>query len=147
MRAAPSLSLTSAPSCVSSFRITVHVLEPEESYRIPHRPPSSVIKPRFHCLSKRKAAVLANKVAKQELMKKERKGHSQNNRFSRICEISCNSAKTFHDHVNSRSYQIRVENKKCAPDCGPWGRTFESYGLLARHRSRATHLKVVTKKV
>lgn len=154
----------SAPGAVVKFPIreappvTVEVIEPEDrpsaapkllppsvpTYRIPRRspPPAPVIKKKVQRLSRRKAAVLADKVNKQEA-KARKKVCPRSKRYCKICKLSCNSSKTFYDHKQSRAHRIRVENAKKTPECTRCDRIFESHEHLQRHLNGAAHLKVV----
>lgn len=71
VRSAPRTIVPAEEIASAGTRITVEVIEPEEEYRIPRQDPSPKPAPRVHYLSKMKAAVLADKVAKQELNKKK----------------------------------------------------------------------------
>ncbi len=137
--------------------VSIEVLEPEDpplprlalppppcenTYHIPRLPAAAPIKKKVHRLSAKKAAVLADKQAKLE-RKQNRKVCPRNKRFCKTCGISCNSAKTFYDHVHSRAHRIRVESRKSTPRCIPCDRVFESHGHLERHQNGAAHLKVV----
>ena len=158
------VSVRSAPGIVvkqpvphRQTSVSIEVLEPadhplprlalppppsEKTSHIPRLPASASIKKKVHRLSAKKAAVLADKQAKLE-RKQNRKICSRNKRFCKTCGISCHSAKTFYDHVNSRAHRIRVENRKSTPRCIPCDRVFESHGHLERHQNGAAHLKVV----
>ena len=86
----------------------------QETYHIPRLSAPAPIKKKVHRLSAKKAAVLADKQAKLE-SKQNRKVSPGNKRFCKTCGISCNSAKTFYDHIHSRAHRIRVENRKRTP--------------------------------
>lgn len=69
VRAAPSLWTTFAPSSSSRFGLTLIIVsEPVDSYCIPYRSPSAVIRARVLRLPKKRQQywLLVNKVAKQE---------------------------------------------------------------------------------
>ena len=134
LRSVPAPALRSIPAPASS------------SYRIPRRepPPPPPPAPRAHRLSKKKAAVLADKQAKREI-KKNRKVPPRNRRFCRICNVSCNSAKVFYDHINSRGHRVQAENAKKTPYCAVCKRTFESHTHLERHKNGAAHFKVISR--
>lgn len=156
MRTAPCVpvynTVEKAEGSSDRWPVSIEVIEPEDalvsvspgSYRIPRRAPSPPPAPRVHRLSAKKAAVLADRVAKQEL-KKRRKIPPRNKRFCKLCHVSCNGSKTFYDHLNSKSHRLQVANKECPPRCVPCSRTFESHIHLERHKNSAGHLKVVTK--
>ena len=142
-------------SPTSTENVTVEVIEPEEArvlpplplppptkpYRIPRRPPPPVpLKKSVKKLNKRKEAVLADKLAKQEA-KKKKKNCPRAKRFCKICEISCNGTKTFYDHLQSRAHRIKVQNARSPPKCTVCDRLFESHGHLERHKNGAAHLK------
>lgn len=136
---------------------------PPPAYRIPRRPnPSSTKssaslhrasgrrvtspdKPRSHRLSKKRAAIFADKEFKRQAKKTKKSNVPSHQRYSKICEVSCNGPKTFADHVKSKSHRIQVKNVRKTPVCTPCGRLFESHGHLERHINGADHLKVVTK--
>lgn len=92
------------------FPMTVNVMEPEEmlvlaasgAYRIPPRacslnPPSPVQGP-----SKRKAAFLADRVAKEQ-MKTPRRVPICNKTFCKLYHVSCVGSKASFDHIQFRS--------------------------------------------
>lgn len=152
MRTAPG-AFVSQPS----NPVSIDVIEPEDpptprlalpsptdSYRIPRVSLSvpAPIKKKVYRLSKKKASVLADKQFKRE-RKQKRKVVPRNKRLCKTCDVSCNSAKTFYDHIHSRSHRTRVENRKKTPKCFPCDRVFESHQHLERHRNGAAHLKVV----
>lgn len=158
VRSAPRAPASIAEKTTSSqYPVTVEVCEPDDKrplpalpspsshYRIPRLPlKPDVPAPRVHRLSKKKAAVLADKVAKRERKQRQKKT-PRHKRFCKTCQISCNSATVFYDHINSRSHRLRVENKKRPPFCVQCNRNFESHIHLNRHKNGAAHLKVVTK--
>lgn len=87
-----------ANSIQSRPHITFDIIKLEDSYRI-HCLNASLTPSRpLHRLSKEKGAVLADKVAKQKLIKK--RVCRQNKRFWLICGISCYRSKTFFAHPN-----------------------------------------------
>ena len=148
------------PELPSSSGVTVEVIEPEDELqvgpvasasvpeievRIPRRAPQPNPKPRAHRLSKKKAAVLADRVAKREA-KKNRRVPPRHKRFCKLCTVSCNSAKSYYDHTHSRGHLTRVQNARRTPRCVECNRTFESHGHLERHRNGLAHLKVATRK-
>lgn len=151
VRAAPSVPVNNTVETYkNSEGITVQVTEPSindtlhSNYRIPQRDLSNQERPKVQRLSKKKAAVLADKVAKLEL-KRRKKNVPLKKRFCSICNISCNGPKPYQDHIRSRSHRTQVENKKSIPRCIPCNRTFESHGHLNRHRNGLAHLKLVAK--
>ena len=155
MRSALSVPVLKTVETRKSWEITVDVIEPEVeqptplllpqgTYRIPRRPVPAEPAPRVHRLSKKKAAVLADKVAKQDL-KRRRKVPPRNKRYCGLCHVSCNGSKTFYDHIQSKAHRIRLANKESPPRCIACNRTFESHLHLSRHTNSAGHLKVVTK--
>ena len=111
MRSAPIIVVTQ-PTPYRSDVVSVEVLEPHDpplpilalpppanTYRIPRIPLSAPapIKKKVHRLSKKKAAVLADKQFKLE-RKQNRKVCPRNKRCCKTCAISlqdCNSANTF----------------------------------------------------
>lgn len=143
VRSAPGV-LVGAPTEINEPSVTIEVIEPDFDVPIPRLPPPPPLKPRTHRLSKKKSAVLADRVAKREV-KKNRKVPPRNKRFCKVCVVSCNSAKTFYDHLNSRRHRIRVENKRSTPRCLECNRDFETHEHLKRHKNGAAHLKIVTK--
>lgn len=154
MRIAPGVPVSkTVETYKNSEGITVQVEEPiinsdpifDSTYRIPRRPPSPPRQPpKIQRLSKKKAGILADKVAKQEL-KKKKKVPPRHKRFCKLCQVSCNGTKTFYDHTNSRAHRTRLENKKNPPRCIPCSKTFESHSHLLRHINGAAHQKVVIK--
>lgn len=156
MRSAPGI-VVQQPAPYRSDVVSVEVLEPHDpplpilalpppanTYRIPRIPLSAPapIKKKVHRLSKKKAAVLADKQFKLE-RKQNRKVCPRNKRYCKTCAISCNSAKTFYDHIKSRGHRIRIENRKNTPRCVPCDRVFDSHDHLRSHQNGAAHLKVV----
>lgn len=108
VRSAPRTTFSAVGIAVTGSLITVEATKPEEEHRVPHRDPSPKLSPRVHHLSKKKAAVLAEKVAKQEL-KNRNKVCPRVKRFCCIYEIYSNSSKNFYDHTNSRKHRTAVE--------------------------------------
>ena len=136
------LPLSQLPSLPSSA-----TTDTTRTYRIPRTPQVSSTteapKQRTHRLSKKKSAVLADKVFKREAAKKK-KNCPRSKRFCKVCQVSCNGPKTFYDHINSRSHRLQVElKKKGTPRCQECCRDFETYSHLERHRNGAAHLKIV----
>ena len=144
--------------------VTVEVIEPEDlssarlalpegpdkdsssSFRIPRRPlPPPPVKRPLRRLSKKKAAVLADKVNKRE-RKANKKKVPRAKRFCKLCRVSCNSAAAFYDHVHSRSHRIKVENHRETPICTICDRVFESHHHLSRHKNSSAHFKVISRK-
>ena len=162
MRSAPG-KLVPRPTGIRSQVVSVEVIEPKESinrlalpspsstapYRIPRLPvpvpASSSVKPAVRRLSAKKAAVLADRVAKRE-RKAKRKVCPRSRRFCKLCNVYANSAKAFFDHNNSRKHRIQVENKAKPPICKPCNRVFECHSILRTHQNSLAHLKVVGKK-
>lgn len=158
VRSAPEKLVSQAAPTTRSEAEAVEVLEPEDStprlalpapsssgaYRIPRLPApvSAPIKRTVRRLSAKKAAVLADRIAKRE-RKANRKVCPRARRFCKTCKVSSTSAKAFYDHVNSRKHRIRAKNAKSTPHCVPCGRQFESHGHLKTRRNGAAHLKVV----
>lgn len=135
---------------------SIEVLEPEgpppktlalpssrERYRIPRKsvPLDKPIK-KVQRLSAKKAKALADRVAKKEL-KAKRRVPPRNKRYCKLCDISCNSAQTFYDHINSKGHRTREKNKKKTPRCTACDRVFDSHEVLKRHENGKEHLKVV----
>ena len=157
MRSAPGI-VVKQPAPHRPSTVSVEVLEPEDpplprlvlppppsenTYHIPCLLPAPApTKKKVHRISAKKAAVLADKQSKLE-RKQNRKACPRNKRFCKTCGISCNSAKTFYDHVHSRAHRIRLENRKSTPRCIPCDHVFESHGHLERDQNGAAHLKVV----
>ena len=117
VRSAPGI-VVKQPALYRSDVVSVEVLEPQDPplptlalpppasakpYRIPRIPLSAPapIKKKVHRLSKKKAAVLADKQFKLE-SKQNRKVCPRNKRFCKTCALSCNSAKTFNVLIGSR---------------------------------------------
>lgn len=63
-----------------------------------------------------------------------------------ICNIVCNSNKTFFDHRTSRKQLNAVANKKNPAKCIDCKRSFESQSHLTRHLAGKQHLKVVARR-
>ena len=156
MRSTPG-KLVPRPTGLRSEVVAVEVLEPEDStprlalpapsasasYRIPRLPPApEPIKPTIRRLSAKKAAVLADRVAKRE-RKANRKVVPRSRRFCKLCNVYSNSAKSFFDHTHSRKHRIQVENRLNTPRCEPCDRIFECHGQLRTHLNSAKHLSVV----
>lgn len=89
-----------------SFWLAVDVTRPEDYYRLPRRPPSQEIESRAYHLLRKKAKVLVENVVKLMCTKKNGKFALKKEPFCRICEINCDSAETFYDHINSLSQPI-----------------------------------------
>ena len=158
MRSAPVI-VVKQPAPYRSNVASVEFLEPQDpplrrlalppppfanTYRIPRIPLSAPAptKKKVHRISKKKAVVHSDKQFKLE-RKQNRKVCSGNKQFCKTCAISCNSAKTFYDHIKSRGHRIRIENRKNTPRCVPCDRVFDSHDHLRSHQNGAAHLKVV----
>lgn len=138
--ALPAPTLRSVPFSASGSSAEPHPLS--STYRIPRSVPAPTPAPRVYRLSKKKAAVLADKVAKREA-KQRRKVEPRKRQYCALCKISCNSRKVYIDHIHSRGHRIRRENAAKKPRCYTCGRDFESHEHLNRHRQGAAHLRVV----
>ena len=158
MRSVPGI-VVKQPSPYRSNVVSVKVLEPQDpplrklalppppsanTNRIPRIPLSAPapVKQKVHRLSKKKATVLADKQFKLE-RKQNHKVCPRNKRFCKTSAISCNSAKTFYDHLKSRGHRNRIKNRKNTPRCVPCDRVFDSHDHLRSHQNGAAHLKVV----
>lgn len=91
-------------------------------------------------LNKKKAKVLADRVAKAEA-KKKKKISSRKNRYCKWCKLSCNSDKTFYDHNNSTKHKRTVENIRTDLNCDICKREFRCAADLASHNLNAKHIK------
>lgn len=132
--------LPALPSHSVSSLLSTRLDPLSPSYRIPRSILSSSHEPRIHRLSKNKAAVLADKVAKREL-RQNRKANSRSKQFCSLCKIRCNSRKVFVDHISSRGHRTKRESKARAPRCYTHNRKFESHDHLKRRRRGAAHFK------
>jgi hypothetical protein len=101
-----------------------------EQYRIPRKPTLKVPRRSIKKIRKNQAKALSDRVFRQ---RKKPKNIARKNCFCRTCNISCNSAKTFYDHVQAKSHKSRRETEKAQPECLACNRDFESHNHLARH--------------
>ena len=124
VRSAPGI-VAKQPAPHRPSTVSVEILEPEdpplprlsllpppsqETYHIPRLSAPAPIKKMVHKLSAKKPAVLADKQFKLE-RKQNRKVYPRNKRFCKTCGLSCNSAKTFYDHIHSRAHSGREPEK------------------------------------
>lgn len=68
---------------------------------------------------------------------------ARSKRFCKLCDIQCNSAKTYFDHKQSRGHKTRLQNKRDPPFCKTCDRHFESHHHLNRHLNGKDHHKVL----
>lgn len=61
---------------------------------------------------------------------KSKTGFIKPDHYSKLCEITCNSSKISHDHMESKGYKARVEEKTCPPLCPTCTRSFHSQTIL-----------------
>jgi Zinc-finger double-stranded RNA-binding/Zinc-finger of C2H2 type len=113
-----------------------------EQYRIPKKPTLKLPRRSIKKIRKNQAEALADKVFRQ---RKKPKNLAKKNRFCKTCNISCNSAKTFYDHIHSKGHKSRRESEKVPPECLACNRDFESHNHLARHLKSKAHFKIVSK--
>lgn len=110
-------------------------------YRIPFLLASPKPQAQGKRLFKKRAVVLANKVARKECMVKNCVV-AQMKRFCKIRKAIRNGPRSFYDHIQSRSHRARVENEKNPFFCVPCTRIFESHHRVYRHRNSDAHLRV-----
>jgi hypothetical protein len=77
------------------------------------------------------AKALADRVARSERSKPKRV--PKNQRFCKLCQLSCNGAETFYDHIHSKGHQNRRAIAKVTHHCTICDRDFESHQHLSRH--------------
>lgn len=104
------------------------------------RPIQPQARPKIRRLNKKKAAVLADRVAKAESKQKE-KLFSQKKRFCRWCNISCNFNKVFYNHNQSRKHLRAVQNQTTDLNCSTCNREFRTALDLATHKLSSAHIK------
>jgi Zinc-finger double-stranded RNA-binding len=124
--------------------------EVDTTYRIPKKPtlklPRAVAAERpsrsIKKIRRKQDKALSDKVFRQQ---NKPKHIAKKNRYCKTCDISCNSAKTFYDHIQSKGHKNRRATEKVQPSCFACSRDFESHHHLSRHLNSKNHLKVISK--
>lgn len=131
---------TTEPSVANQYRLSVDELPPVPRHH--RQSPRVSLKARRP--NKKRAAVLADRIAKAEA-KARKKTTKQTDYFCITCNISCNSSKTLDDHVNSRRHRNALQNQNSNLFCNVCKRTFMCHQDLAAHNISAAHLKELQK--
>lgn len=114
------------------------------TYHIPRKPAAATAKPQrgVKKLRKKQDRTLADKVARAERRPKPKP--KRKDRYCKTCKISCNSSKTFYDHINSKGHRNRRETARVTPVCVICDIEFQSHLHLSRHLKSKRHFKVAS---
>jgi hypothetical protein len=116
------------------------------TYHIPKRRVPETLSAPKHGVKKirtKQDRTLADKVARAERRPKPKP--ARKDRYCKTCKISCNSAKTFYDHIHSKGHRSRREIAKVKPECVVCDIEFQSHCHLSRHLKSKKHFKVASK--
>lgn len=103
-------------------------------------PPRAPTPPRpVKKIKKRKAIAL-----EQRQLRAERRGkNTQRPKFCKLCQLSCNSAVSFANHVTSRRHQYRLSLPDNPLYCQPCDRHFPDTKQLEEHKRGNPHVRAV----
>ena len=122
----------------------------DTTYRIPKKPtlklPRTVAAERPRRSIKKIRRKQDKTLADQVFRRQNKPKHiAKKNRYCKLCDISCNSAKTFYDHIQSKGHKNRRATEKVEPSCFVCSHDFESHHHLTRPLHSKSHLKAISK--